>query len=130
MASAASSLLGDFVANFGDRLVVSIDVRDDRVKVAGWLEGTGIDVDTAARRCVDAGVTRVMGTSIDRDGTMSGPDLTLYRRLCAYPLNVLAAGGVRNRGDLDDLSAIGCEGAVTGRAFAEGETFGEASPPQ
>jgi len=112
--------LDAFIDALGDRLAVTIDVRDGLVKVAGWLEATAITVDAAARRCVDAGVIRVLGTSIARDGTGLGPDLALYRTLVAYPLRVLAAGGVRDERDVDDLARIGCEGAVTGRAFAEG----------
>ena len=112
--------LEDFVAALGEKLAVTVDVRDGRVKVAGWLEATGIGVKEAAQRCVDAGVARVLGTSIARDGTGAGPDLDLYRILTSYPLKVLAAGGLRDEADLEALDAIGCEGAVTGRAFAEG----------
>jgi phosphoribosylformimino-5-aminoimidazole carboxamide ribotide isomerase len=114
------TLLDELVGRLGDRLGVSIDVRGGLVRVAGWLEGTAFSVAEAARTCVEAGVVRVLGTAIDRDGTDAGPDLELYRELCAYPLAVLAAGGVRHQTDVDDLAALGCEGAVTGRAFAEG----------
>jgi phosphoribosylformimino-5-aminoimidazole carboxamide ribotide isomerase len=119
-AFAERELLDEFVNALGERLAVTIDVRDGLVKVAGWLESTMLTVDDAATRCVDAGVARVLGTSIARDGTGAGPDLDLYRTLCAHPLKVIAAGGVRDRDDVDALAAIGCEGAVTGRAFAEG----------
>jgi phosphoribosylformimino-5-aminoimidazole carboxamide ribotide isomerase len=113
-------LLGEFVRQFGDQLAVTIDVRDDKVNVAGWLEGTSLSVTQAAHQCVDAGVVRVLGTAIARDGTGSGPDLSLYLELCAFPLKVIAAGGVRNQADVDALAALGCEAAVTGRAYFEG----------
>ncbi len=116
----STDLLNRFVGEFGDSLGVTIDVRNGLINVAGWLEGTSLSVEHAAQRCVDAGVVRVLGTAIDRDGTGLGPDLSLYRQLCAYPLLVLAAGGVRDQRDVDALAALGCEGAVTGRAFAEG----------
>ena len=113
-------LLSEFAERFGDQLVVSIDVRDGFVKVDGWLQGTSLSVANAATHCVDSGVQRVLGTSIERDGTGNGPDLDLYIELCHFDLKVIAAGGVR---DLDDVAALencGCEAAVTGRAFAEG----------
>lgn len=113
-------LLSEFVARFGQRVAVTIDVRDGQVNVAGWLEGTALSVADAAQHCVDSGVTRVLGTAISRDGTASGPDLALYEELCQYPFHVIAAGGVRHQGDIDALAAIGCEGAVTGRAYYEG----------
>jgi phosphoribosylformimino-5-aminoimidazole carboxamide ribotide isomerase len=112
--------LREFTAALGEALAVTIDVRDGLVNVRGWLEGTGLSVAEAAQRCVDAGVVRVMGTAIARDGTDTGPDLALYRDLVGFPMHLLAAGGVRNGDDVAALEAIGCEGAVTGRAFAEG----------
>jgi phosphoribosylformimino-5-aminoimidazole carboxamide ribotide isomerase len=112
--------LADFVRACGDQLAVTIDVRDATVRVAGWRERTTLSVNDAAVHCVDSGVVRVMGTSIDRDGTLNGPNLDLYRELCRFPFHVLAAGGVRDQRDADELELIGCEGVVAGRAFADG----------
>jgi phosphoribosylformimino-5-aminoimidazole carboxamide ribotide isomerase len=123
-------LLTKFVDFFGDQLAVTIDVRDGFVNVAGWLEGTSLSVSDAAQHCVDSGVIRVLGTAISRDGTASGPDLALYEELCAFPLRVIAAGGVRDMADIAALATIGCEGAVTGRAYFEGALqHGVISPP-
>jgi phosphoribosylformimino-5-aminoimidazole carboxamide ribotide isomerase len=113
------SLLDDFVAALGERLVVAIDVRDGRVAVAGWLDQTTISLDDALARCRDAGVVRVLGTAISRDGTMSGPDLELMAKFCASGLRTLAAGGIRGADDLAALEQLGCEGAIVGRALAE-----------
>jgi phosphoribosylformimino-5-aminoimidazole carboxamide ribotide isomerase len=109
-----------FATRFGDALCVAIDVRDGFVNVAGWLDRTTTTVQEAAARCVDSGVLRVLGTSIARDGTLDGPELGLYRELCGHPLMVLAAGGIRSLDDVEALEGLGCEGAITGRAFAEG----------
>jgi phosphoribosylformimino-5-aminoimidazole carboxamide ribotide isomerase len=52
---------------------------------------------------------------------MNGPDLALLRRVReASYLPVLAAGGIRDESDLDDLARLGLEGAVVGRAVLEG----------
>jgi len=104
-------------AELGDRLVVALDVREDQVRTAGWTEAAGLTVDEAARRCRDAGVTRVLCTAIDRDGTLAGPDLELVRRVAATGLAVLAAGGVRSPEDIAALAGAGAEAAVVGRAL-------------
>jgi phosphoribosylformimino-5-aminoimidazole carboxamide ribotide isomerase len=109
--------LGEYVNALGDQLVAAIDVRDGLLAVSGWLAATGISVDDALTRCVDAGVTRLHVTAIDRDGTMRGPDLSLYQRACASGLAVVAAGGVRNNVDVGDLEEIGCEAAVMGVGY-------------
>ena len=50
-----------------------------QVRTAGWTEGAGLSLDEAVARCLAAGVTRVLCTAIDRDGTLAGPDLELVR---------------------------------------------------
>jgi phosphoribosylformimino-5-aminoimidazole carboxamide ribotide isomerase len=105
----------------GGRLVVAVDVRDGEVRTRGWEHGSGLTVDEAVDRCRDAGVARLLCTAVDRDGTLSGPDLELMERVAGrFGGPVLAAGGVRSRADLDALAAIGLEGAVVGRALLDG----------
>jgi len=111
--------LSNLVRTLGDQLVVALDVRDDQINVRGWLASTGLSVDDALQRCVDAGVARLHVTAIDRDGTMSGPDLALYERVCASGIAVIAAGGVRDDADVEALRVLGCEGAVMGLGYLE-----------
>lgn len=113
--------LEQFAASLGDRLVVAIDVRGGRVAARGWLEDTGLDATDVARRCADTGVPRILCTAIERDGMLGGPDLDLLSAVSeASGLPVLAAGGIRSEADLAAVAAIGCEGAVVGRALLDG----------
>ena len=105
--------LAAFVAALGDQLVAALDVRDGRLAVRGWTQ-SALELDEALAACVRAGVCRVHVTAIERDGTLAGPDLDLYERVCASGLAVVAAGGVRDDRDLAALEAVGCEGAVMG----------------
>jgi phosphoribosylformimino-5-aminoimidazole carboxamide ribotide isomerase len=110
-----------FACALGERLVVAVDVRDGRVAVRGWETDAGLDAERAARRCAAAGAPRLLCTAVERDGTLAGPHLELLERVReASGLPVLAAGGVRSGADLAALAAIGCEGAVVGRAVLEG----------
>jgi len=106
-----------YVGALGPSLVAAIDVLDGQLAVRGWLAGAGLDVASALARCVQAGVTRLHVTAIERDGTMTGPDLDLYRRACASGIAVVAAGGVRDDQDLDQLERVGCEAAVMGVGY-------------
>jgi phosphoribosylformimino-5-aminoimidazole carboxamide ribotide isomerase len=106
-----------FARAFGGRLLVALDVRDGQIAVRGWTESSGLAVDEALARCLEAGVERVHVTAIDRDGTMRGPDLDLYRRVCASGIAVVAAGGVRDEHDIEALSEVGCEAAVMGLGY-------------
>src|SRR4051812_1284214 len=104
-------------AALGQGLVVALDVREGQVRTAGWTEGSGISLEDAAQRCVDAGIIRVLCTAIERDGTLGGPDLELVRQVAATGLQVLAAGGIRSPDDVAALADAGAEAAVVGRAL-------------
>jgi phosphoribosylformimino-5-aminoimidazole carboxamide ribotide isomerase len=119
-AFASDDALPTFAAELGDRLVVALDVRKGRVAVRGWEVDTGLAVAEAAARCRAAGVARVLCTAVDRDGTLGGPDLELLRLVRASGLAVLAAGGIASQADLEAVAALGCEGAIVGRALLEG----------
>jgi phosphoribosylformimino-5-aminoimidazole carboxamide ribotide isomerase len=101
----------------GERLVVALDVRDGSVRTAGWTAESGLLLTEALERCVAGGVTRVLCTAIDRDGTLAGPDLELVRQVAASGMKVLAAGGVRSPADVAALAEAGAEAAIVGRAL-------------
>jgi phosphoribosylformimino-5-aminoimidazole carboxamide ribotide isomerase len=105
---------------FGD-VVVAVDVADGIVRTRGWLDSSGLTTAAALERCADAGVTKVLCTAVDRDGTASGPDLELLReaRAC-FDGEILAAGGIRDADDLGAIAELGIDGAVVGRAWLEG----------
>jgi len=120
-AFAERGALTRFARALEDRLVVAVDTRRGRVAVSGWEQETGLTAEEAAARCGEAGVHRLLCTAIERDGTLTGPDVELLGRvLAASGLPVIAAGGIRSQADLDTVAAVGCEGAVVGRALLDG----------
>ena len=120
-AFSGADALDELVARLGDRMVVAIDVRDGVVAVDGWTRSTSLSVEQAVARCIATGVPRLLCTAIERDGTLSGPSLELLADICvSFALPVLAAGGVRSVEDLAAIEAVGCEGAIVGRALLDG----------
>jgi phosphoribosylformimino-5-aminoimidazole carboxamide ribotide isomerase len=120
-AFADDGALARFSSALRDRLVVAVDVRDGHVAVGGWTQATAITADEAVERCLASGVSRILCTAIERDGTLDGPDTELLRHVSSKGgLAVLAAGGVRSVEDLAAIAETGCQGAVVGRALLEG----------
>jgi phosphoribosylformimino-5-aminoimidazole carboxamide ribotide isomerase len=106
--------------DFGD-VVVAIDVAQGVVRTRGWRESSGLTTAQALARCAEAGVTKILCTAVERDGTASGPDLALLREARAlFDGEILAAGGIRHAADIDAIRALGIDGAVVGRAWLEG----------
>jgi phosphoribosylformimino-5-aminoimidazole carboxamide ribotide isomerase len=113
-------VVAEVVERVGDRAVVALDVRDDRVMVRGWRED-GPRLTESLATLVDAGARRFLVTSIARDGTMDGPDLPLYERVAtATDAPVIASGGVRHADDVRALRDVGVEAAVVGKALYAG----------
>lgn len=109
------------------RVAIGLDIRGREVAVKGWTEGSGVEWDAALARLADAGAEAVVVTQIQREGLMTGPDLSgLSEVLAATSLDVIASGGVS---DLDDLRALDAlagpggrrlAGAIVGTAIYEG----------
>jgi phosphoribosylformimino-5-aminoimidazole carboxamide ribotide isomerase len=105
-------------------VAVALDARDGQVAVAGWKEITRVDVLTLAAQVKSWGVPRIQFTDVQRDGTLSGPNLGSIERLAREcGLKVTAAGGVSILGDLvrlRDLGPLGVDEVVVGKALYEG----------
>jgi len=99
-------------------IVVAIDAKA-RADGTGWevythggRRNTGLDAVRWAITMADRGAGEILLTSMDRDGTRAGFDLTLTRAVAdAVPVPVIASGGV---GTLDHLA----EGITIGGADA------------
>lgn len=112
--------VGEAVAAATDRIVVAIDVRGDRLMLRGWQE-EGPRIGEALPALTDAGVGRFLVTSVNRDGTMDGPDLALYEQVVALTNRaIIASGGVRKADDVRALRDLGLEAVVVGKALYAG----------
>jgi 1-(5-phosphoribosyl)-5-[(5-phosphoribosylamino)methylideneamino] imidazole-4-carboxamide isomerase/N-(5'phosphoribosyl)anthranilate isomerase len=111
------------IGKYGDRVAVGLDVRGTTLAARGWTEEGG-ELFAVLDRLDRDGCARYVVTDVGRDGTMTGPNLDLLRRVCAATDRpVVASGGVSS---LDDLRAIatlapeGVEGAIVGKALYAG----------
>jgi phosphoribosylformimino-5-aminoimidazole carboxamide ribotide isomerase len=107
-----------------EQIAVSADVRKGRVAVQGWLEDSGLDALTVARRFEDAGVSALIVTDIDRDGALAGFNVEVFGAMAdAVAIPVIAAGGLASVLDIERLRArpgTPIAGAVLGRALYVG----------
>ncbi len=112
--------VAETVEHFGDHVLVAVDVKDGRLMTHGWRE-EGPRVEEAVPALTDAGAPRFLATSIQKDGTMDGPDLELYERVLALTDRpVVASGGVRVADDVRALRDLGLEAVVVGKALYSG----------
>jgi phosphoribosylformimino-5-aminoimidazole carboxamide ribotide isomerase len=114
---------GHLAARFGpERIAVALDVREGSAVGQGWVPGaTNMPVADAMTRLADAGIRTFEVTAIERDGTLEGPDLALLGDLVRQGCGaVIASAGIAGAADITDVRALGCGGAIVGRALYEG----------
>jgi phosphoribosylformimino-5-aminoimidazole carboxamide ribotide isomerase len=114
-------LVEEACRRFPGRVRTGIDARDGEVKIAGWLEGTGLKAADVARKVKAAGVTLVEYTDVGRDGMFTGVDAAGAARLQAEAgVGVVASGGVASLDDVTACKAAGLAGVIVGKALYEG----------
>jgi 1-(5-phosphoribosyl)-5-[(5-phosphoribosylamino)methylideneamino] imidazole-4-carboxamide isomerase/N-(5'phosphoribosyl)anthranilate isomerase len=115
--------VGRVIAEHGEKIAVGLDVRGSRLAARGWTTEGG-DLAQAIARLDAAGCPRYVVTDVTRDGTLTGPNLDLLRRVCGQTSRpVIASGGVSSLADLraiGGLAPLGVEGAIVGKALYAG----------
>lgn len=114
-------LLERLVAHFGEKIAVSVDIRDGYAAIRGWQEKSGLTCDALCKRLQDTGVKAVICTDISRDGAMRGTNRQLYSNLTQrYAMDFIASGGVSTIDDIVALRDSGVYGAIIGKAYYTG----------
>ena len=107
---------------YPEHMILGMDLKDGKIAYSGWLETAEEDTFDFLSRMIDEGLREVLCTDISRDGTLSGPNIDLYRELkAAFPsIKLIASGGVANAGDLEELRKASLDAVVVGKAYYEG----------
>lgn len=116
-------IVEEWIMEFGaDKFLIGADVLDEKIKISGWLEDGGIDIFTFIGKMIGLGAHNIFCTDISKDGVMEGPSVELYKKIIEqHPeINLVASGGVTTINDVVELNAIGCSGAIIGKAIYEG----------
>jgi phosphoribosylformimino-5-aminoimidazole carboxamide ribotide isomerase len=122
-AFADPELLERALGEFGERVLVGVDVRGGRISVSGWTRETELSGLDAIALMQERGVRGFVYTNVDRDGMLEGPDLDEIAAVAAAVDGTFAySGGI---GSLDDLVALheldlpNLTGVISGKALYE-----------
>lgn len=115
--------LDSVIEQWGNRVVVAIDVREGYVSVSGWTEKTQMPPADVIRRMQRRGVKQFVYTNVDHDGMLDGPDLDEVREMASVIRGrFLYSGGVASLEDLQglkDLRLVNLAGVISGKALYE-----------
>ncbi len=127
-------LIREIARTFGSQCVV-VSIQAKQCGDGAWecyydngREHSGRDVCDWAQQACDLGAGEILLTSVDREGTGRGFDVSLVRRVApAVPIPVIAGGGM---GTNDDLEAVVTEGAADAVAMAQVLHYDKLSVPE
>ena len=114
-------ILSQILKKFGDdRIIISVDQLNGKIVVNGWRKNTGVDLITAIKDFVKLGFSEFLLTSVERDGTLQGPDLESLSKACSIKnTKIIASGGISNLKDILSVKKCGSFGVILGKALYE-----------
>ena len=108
---------------FAGRVIASVDIRDGKLAITGWVESSPLSPGDALARSKAAGAVAVTVTDISCDGTEKGIDAAAVAGLTrSGSIPIIASGGLASLGDLAAVASYfdqGIVGFVVGRALYE-----------
>lgn len=113
--------LQEMLEKFGpDRIVVSIDYKDGKPAINGWLEEVELTTEALQTRLKGLGIRVGIVTDTALDGLMGGPNTSMMKQWKKAGFEVICAGGVSSKENIKELNAAGIDGAIIGKALYEG----------
>jgi len=109
---------------FPQNIAIGIDTKMGKVAVKGWTDVMELDIKSILSDLKAYGVSLVIHTNVDRDGTMEGANLDSVREFVeSSPIPVVASGGIASIEDIEKLSsleALGLIGVILGKSIYTG----------
>jgi phosphoribosylformimino-5-aminoimidazole carboxamide ribotide isomerase len=114
-------LLAEIATRHDGQVFAALDVRGGQPAVTGWSHVESLTMAQVLTSWEGAPLAGVILTSIDRDGTMSGPDLrALTEAKTSTQHRLTYSGGIARVEDLMQIEKAGANGAILGRSLLEG----------
>ncbi len=120
MAYSEQEAVNKLVKKYPGRIIISIDQKGGNVMVKGWKESANIKVGDAIAQFRAMGIDEFLLTSIERDGTLEGPDVQTLAE-AAKSARIIASGGIASIGDVIRVRSAGCTSVILGKAMYDGK---------
>lgn len=114
--------LAEILAKFGKKkFIISVDQLNGKIVIDGWRQSTGIELITGIEDFLKIGLSEFLLTSVDRDGTLLGPDITSLTKACKLKnAMIIASGGISDVKDTIAVKKCGAAGVILGKALYDG----------
>jgi len=110
---------------FKYKIAVSLDTKDGLIALSGWKKQTNISAIDFIKKIQNFGVSRIIYTDINRDGTKQGPNIKDTVELSSKTkIPLVISGGVSSLEDIKEIKSLSnsnIEGVIVGKSIYDGD---------
>jgi len=110
---------------FKNKIAVSLDVKDGLIALSGWKKQTNIAATDFIKKIQNFGVSRIIYTDINRDGTKQGANIKDTVELSnKVRIPFVISGGISSIEDIKKIKSLNnsnIEGVIVGKSIYEGD---------
>jgi len=110
---------------FKNKIAVSLDVKDGFIFLSGWKKQTNILASSFLKEVQNFGISRIIYTDINKDGTKKGPNIKDTIELSSkVKIPFIISGGVSSIEDVKKIKSLNnsnIEGVIVGKSIYDGD---------
>jgi len=110
---------------FQNKIAVALDVKDGLIALSGWKKQTNISAIDFIKNIQNFGVSRIIYTDINKDGTKKGPNIKDTVELSSkVKIPLVISGGVSSIEYIKKIKSLNnsnIEGVIIGKAIYDGD---------
>ena len=117
------NFLKEACEKFQNKIALGLDAKDGYLSVSGWKENSNILTLDYLKEVNGYGVTRLIYTDINRDGTKQSPNFDETQKVADKSnCPVIISGGVSSIDDIKKAKSLkNIEGIIVGKAIYDGD---------
>jgi len=116
------SFLKSCCKKYFGHIALALDVRRNNIAISGWKDQTNINIFDFLNTVKDFGISRLIYTDIDKDGTNEGPNFEdSYKIADRFNIPVIISGGISSMNDINKIVSDNkkINGIIVGKALYE-----------
>ncbi len=110
---------------FKNKIAVSLDVKDGLIFLSGWKKQTNILAVDFLKEIKNFGISRIIYTDINKDGTKKGPNIKDTIALSSkVKIPFIISGGISSIEDIKKIKSLNnsnIEGVIVGKSIYDGD---------
>ena len=119
------NLLKTACEKFENKIAVAVDVKDGFIYLSGWKKQTNILASDFLKEVQNFGISRIIYTDINKDGTKKGPNIKDTIELSSkVKIPFIISGGISSIEDVKNIKSLNnsnIEGVIVGKSIYDGD---------